>query len=277
MMVVRSQPTGASHGARGLDRPARRRGLSLPEVLVVIGLILLLISMLFPSLNAARERLRRVQCANNLKQWGLALAAYRNDNNDYLPTEGTYLDLHKPYTWFNELPPYLGLPAYVDVDRFDELIKQFPDLSVWICPAKNRTQAYKSRSGKNQFHYGMNQVLDGLGAPPEGSADAPGSPDQGERPIGAHVFSRPAATVFMIEIVGNSPAGTPRDVATRYQRDFRGNRIGEFHGDFANLLYLDGGVTFCRTDDLVTDRDFRHGEIRWTHPRFFWGYTPPRE
>jgi len=254
-----------------------RRALSLPEVLVVIGVILLLIAMLFPSLNAARERMRRVQCANNLKQWGLALAAYRQDNNDFLPTEGTYRNLDKPYTWFNELPPYLGLPAYVDVDRFDESIKEFPELSTWICPAKTRTRAYKSQSGKNQFHYGMNQVLDGLGDPPDGSADAPGCPDLGETPIGAHVFARPAATVFMIEIVWNSPAGTPRDVATRYQRDFQGNRLGDFHGDFANILYLDGGVTNCRTDDLVTERDFRHGEIRWANPRFYWGYTPPHE
>ncbi len=32
----------------------------------------------------------------------------------------------------------------------------------------------------------------------------------------------------------------------------------------------------CRTDDLVTRRDFRHGRIRWNHPRIFWGYSPPR-
>lgn len=258
------------------SRSAPRSALSLPEVLVVIGMIALLLGLLFPSLSAARERVRRAMCAHNLKQWGFALMAYRNDHRDYLPTEGTYLDMQKPHTWFNELPRYLGLPPYVEVERIGKLIKEFPELSVWICPAKTRTSAYKSRSGKNQFHYAMNQVLDGLGSGPYGSADTPGFPDQGDMPLASHTFKRPACTVFLFEIVWNSPAGTPRDVVSTFQRDFGGNRVGEFHGDFANLLFLDGAVDDCRSDDLVDRRDFRHGAIRWSHPGIFWGYSPPR-
>jgi len=254
----------------------RGSALGLPEVLVVLGLSLMIIAFLVPSLRAARERVRRVMCANNMRQWGLALTAYRNDNRDYLPTEGTYLDLNKPYTWFNELPPYLGLEPYVEAERFGDKIKEFPELCVWICPAKNQTEAYKSRTGKNQFHYGMNQVLDGLGSAPHGSRDAPGFPDRGDRPIASHTFKRPASTVFLIETAWNSPAGTPRDVATEYQRDFDGNHVGKFHGDFANLLFIDGAVDDCQTDDLVSRRDFRHGRIRWNHPRLFWGYPPRR-
>jgi prepilin-type processing-associated H-X9-DG protein len=258
-------------------RPASgRRAMSMPEMLMVIGMIALLLALLFPSLSAARERVRRAMCAHNLRQWGLALTAYRNDNRDYLPTEGTYLNMHKPYTWFNELPRYLGLPPYVEAERIGKLIKEFPELSVWICPAKNRTSAFKSRSGNNQFHYAMNQVLDGLGRPPHGSTDTPGFPDQGDAPLASHVFKRPASTVFLFEIAWNSPAGSPRDVATKYQRDFDNCRVGEFHGDYANLLFLDGAVDDCRTDDLVARRDFRRGKIRWRHPRLYWGYTPPR-
>ncbi len=37
-----------------------------------------------------------------------------------------------------------------------------------------------------------------------------------------------------------------------------------------------GGVTSCNTDDLVTDRDFKNGDIVWNHPRLYWGY-PKRD
>lgn len=254
----------------------RHPAFTLQEVLVVIGLVVLLLALLFPSLSAARERVRRAMCANNMKQWGFALTAYRNDFRDYIPTEGTYLDMKKAGTWFNELPPYLGLPPYIETPRIGAKIKEFPELSVWICPAKSRTRLYKSETGKNQFHYGMNQVLDGLGEPPHGSVDTPGFPDEGEKPMPSHLFKKPARTVFLIEIAWNSPAGTPRDVATKYQRDWDGYRVGDYHGDYANLLFLDAAVGHFMTDDFVENRDFNHGRIRWRHPRLYWGYTPPR-
>lgn len=258
-------------------RTSAHRGFTLPELLIVLGLVALLISMLVPGLSAARERVRRMVCANNLKQWGVALLAYRQDSFDYLPTEGTSLHFAKPGTWFNVLPPYLDIPAYVDIERLDDdTIKEFPALSTWICPAKDRTNSYKSFTGKNQFHYGMNQVLDGLGSGPDGSADTPGHPDQGEDAIAAHRFRNSARTVFMIEIADNSPAGTPRKVATEYQRNFRGASMGKFHGDYANILFVNGTVAHVTTDDLVTDKDFRYGDIRWNHPRLYWGYTPKR-
>ncbi len=78
----------------------------------------------------------------------------------------------------------------------------------------------------------------------------------------------------MFDIAPNSPAGTPRNVATMYQRDRDGGLVGKFHGDFANVLYLSGAVGNCKTDDLVTDRDFRHGRIIWTSPKLYWGYPP---
>ena len=49
----------------------------------------------------------------------------------------------------------------------------------------------------------------------------------------------------------------------------------KFHGDYANLLFLGGYVGHCVTDDLVTDRDSRHGDVIWTNPNLYWGYPPP--
>jgi len=169
------------------------------------------------------------------------------------------------------------------VERKGKLIVNFPEMHVWICPSKQMTDAYKSGSGQNQFHYAMNQVLDGLGSEPDGSKETPGffdgyyygSGGKGELPISARLFTRPAATVYMFDIYPNSPAGTQRNVATEFQRDWDGQEAGRFHGDYANVLYLDGHVAACTADRLVTDRDHRYGEMIWTDPNLYWGYKPP--
>ena len=88
-----------------MKRLARTRGFTLVELLVVIAIIGILVALLLPAIQAAREAARRTQCSNNLKQIGMGLQNY-HDTYKKFPTSIAPPDWSWGLSWIPRIMPY---------------------------------------------------------------------------------------------------------------------------------------------------------------------------
>ncbi len=97
-----------------MKRPGGRAAFTLVELLVVIAIIGVLVALLLPAVQAAREAARRSQCKNNLKQIALAILNYESGKGRFPPgstTNGTNITGALSSTWTVDILPHLELPA----------------------------------------------------------------------------------------------------------------------------------------------------------------------
>lgn len=154
-----------------------RQGFTLIELLVVIAIIGILVALLLPAIQKAREAAARLQCANNLKQIGIALHAF-NDANKCFPSSGEVQTDNQPYSTtstkttfqihstFTHLLPYIEqgeLYNQIDLTQ-DYLLQSTPGgggspfqqaVNTYLCP----TNPVRPKNGLDGSNYGYTDYM----------------------------------------------------------------------------------------------------------------------
>jgi prepilin-type N-terminal cleavage/methylation domain-containing protein/prepilin-type processing-associated H-X9-DG protein len=134
----------------------QNHGFTLIELLVVIAIVILLAAILFPVFGRARENARRSSCQSNLKQIGIGLMQYVQDNDERMPPLYTYFDATHFDYWQGLIQPYLK------------------SSQVLVCPSQSNPEPMMVSSslafgGSYKLSYSGNSVAD----PPSGAQRPP--------------------------------------------------------------------------------------------------------
>ena len=167
----------------------KHQGFTLVELLVVIAIIGILIALLLPAVQAARESARRAQCVNNLKQIGIALHNYHDVYNT-LPPGGfmnEYPTAPSPflaklgYSTQARILPYLEQTALANLINFNydwnappNAPAQFVSIKSFLCPSDAHLLVPPTAGAPNNYYanYGTNIIFGDPALQPPGSPNA---------------------------------------------------------------------------------------------------------
>ncbi len=137
---------------RHLARPVwrRREGFTLIELLVVIAIIAILIALLVPAVQKVRESAARIQCANNLKQIGLACHNY-HDVYKKFPTAGDNgptgccsadSGIVARYSWTYHILPFIEQDPLYKIGQTNLTTLRTSPVAIYYCPSRRDVRLY---------------------------------------------------------------------------------------------------------------------------------------
>ncbi|MHB1158437.1 MAG: type II secretion system protein, partial [Phycisphaerales bacterium] len=207
---------------RSLCHPRPLHGFTLVELLVVVSIIALLIAILLPSLNKARESSKSLACLSHEHQIGLGLTGYQTDNSGYYPRiyggGGTAAD-----TWLYAIWTYVGYSSqsYTSSHGVQMWSVRTDANDVFFCPVTRvLREATPSPAGcmpsAAMYCYGMNgspgewtAYLAGVSNPFNQSLQLPQRPDRVvQQPSGTDAIID--CTVYGTGYMWNNPAWSPQ-------------------------------------------------------------------
>lgn len=141
-----------------------KKAFTLIELLVVIVILGILAALLFPAMGAVREGARRAQCANNLRQHGIAWYLYLDDHDERFPGDADT----DCYDFGGKTGADIGDPGegrilnpYLDIENDDS-----PNVKVFECPADRREVVGAGFYGAGSSYVANGNILEGELSPP---------------------------------------------------------------------------------------------------------------
>ena len=246
------------------------RAFTLIELLVVIAIIGVLVALLLPAVQAAREAARRMQCVANLKQIGIALHGYHDGSNTFpaggwigIPTQPATVNMNMG--WSAVILPYLEQRSL-----FDGLNLSFPYndpsnstsghtvLTIYLCPTEPRKTLWNRDTGD------LFDFADGDYGGMYGPRGLTSPSDSNSPPRGAMIFNQTVSIAQILDgtsqttLVGEDPEAIhalwasghnvfDQSAAVNARPPFEyGQELASRHPGGVNVLMGDGSARFLK-------------------------------